>query len=55
MGRATRATGTAVKLPPPVTKNTKGRPMGNYPDGAKPMLPGEMGFDRAPVRPRPFK
>lgn len=55
MGRATRETAAPSKLPLPVQRNTKGRPVGNVPDGAKPMVEGERAYEPSPPKPRPFK
>ena len=55
MGKAAKASMKPVKMDPPTPRNAKGRPVGNVPDGAKPMVAGEKAYNDAPVRPRPFR
>jgi hypothetical protein len=52
MSKVTRGTTKPTPMPPPVGKTPKGRAIGNFPDGVKPMRDGEKGYDPAPARPK---
>lgn len=55
MGRASRASIKPTPLPLPPTRKQGARPAGNFPDGVKPMAPGDKSFEVSPPKPRPFK
>jgi len=55
MGRATKQAGKPSPMPKPVDRDRRGKPVGNFPDGVKPMAAGEKTYDPAPARPKGFK
>jgi len=55
MGKAARASIKPTPMPPPVGRNTKGRPIGNFPDGVRPMTSSDKTYEPTPPRPKAFK
>lgn len=55
MGRATKMVSKPTPMPKPVDRDRRGKPVGNFPDGVRPMATGEKAYDDAPKRPKGMK